>query len=95
MTDYSPAQAYPHTGAGVLAEKGRRGIGHQVRELPPDCELLMSLGTGRTPGDGPEHFRQPSNVSVTPGGEIPVADGHCSGANNRVVRFSSQGGFIG
>ena len=55
----------------MVAEKERRGIGHQVHELPPDGELLMSLGTGPIPGDGPDHVRQPATGSE---GRIFVAD---------------------
>ena len=95
VTDYSPGQAYGHTEEEVLAEMARRGIGHQVHKFSPDGELLMSLGTGAVPGDGPDHFRQPSNVLVTPAGEVLVADGHGDGGNNRIARFTSDGTFIG
>ena len=93
-TDYVGGQAYPHTPDEVLAEMARKGIGHQVHKFSPDGELLMSLGTGGAPGDGPDHFRQPSGVLVAPTGEIFVADGHGAGGNNRIVKFSSDGAYI-
>ncbi len=55
----------------------------------------MSLGTGGVPGDGPDDFRPPSNVLVTPAGEILVSDGHGDGGNNRIARFSRDGTCIG
>ena len=63
MTDYSPSQAYGYTEEEVLAEMARRGIGHQVHKFSPDGELLMSLGTGGVPGDGPDHFRSRATYS--------------------------------
>ena len=93
-TDYVGGQAYPHTEDEVLAEMARKGIGHQVHKFSPGGELLMSLGTGGVAGDGPDHFRQPSNVLVAPNGEIFIADGHGDGGNNRIVKFSSEGSYI-
>ena len=94
VTDYSQSQAYPYTEDEVLAEMARRGIGHQVHKFSPDGELLMSLGTAGVPGDGRNHFREPSAVLVAPTGEIFVADGHGDGGNNRIVKFSSEGSYI-
>jgi DNA-binding beta-propeller fold protein YncE len=94
VTDASAGEAYPYTADEVRAEMTRRRIGHQVHKFSPDGELSMSLGTAGVPGDGPNHFRQPSDVLVAPTGEIFVADGHGEGGNNRIVKFSSDGSYI-
>ena len=68
--------------------------GHTVLKFSPGGELLMTLGTPGTAGDGQNTFRQPSDVLVAPNGDIFVADGHGAGGNNRIVKFSSDGTFI-
>ncbi len=78
----------------VADARGEGDKGHQVHKFSPDGELLMSLGTAGVAGDGQNEFNQPSDVLVAPGGDIFVVDGHGSGGNNRVVKFSSDGTFI-
>lgn len=68
--------------------------GHTVLKFSSTGELLMTLGTPGTAGDGQNTFRQPSDVLVAPNGDIFVADGHGAGGNNRIVKFSSDGTFI-
>jgi DNA-binding beta-propeller fold protein YncE len=70
------------------------GRGHVVLKFSPDGDLLMTLGTVGVAGEGQDTFRQPSDVLVTPNGDIFVADGHGAGGNNRIVKFSSDGTFI-
>ena len=70
------------------------GRGHEILKFSPDGELLMTLGKKGVAGDGPDTFRQPSDVLVAPNGDIFVADGHGAGGNNRIVKLSSDGTFI-
>jgi len=70
------------------------GLGHVVYKFSPDGTLLMTLGRKGVAGDGPDTFRQPSDVLVAPNGDIFVVDGHGAGGNNRVVKFSADGRFI-
>ncbi len=70
------------------------GRGHEILKFSPDGELLMTLGQKGVPGDGPDTFRQPSDVLVAPNGDIFVADGHGAGGNNRIVKFSSDGTYL-
>ena len=70
------------------------GRGHEILKFSPDGELLMTLGKKGVAGDGPDTFRQPSDILVAPNGDIFVADGHGAGGNNRIVKFSSDGTFI-
>jgi sugar lactone lactonase YvrE len=70
------------------------GLGHVVYKFSPDGELLMTLGKKGIAGDGTDTFTQPSDVLVSPNGDIFVVDGHGAGGNNRVMKFSSDGGFL-
>ena len=70
------------------------GLGHVVHKFSPEGDLLMTLGRKGVAGDGPDTFRQPSDVLVAPNGDIFVVDGHGAGGNNRVVKFSADGRFI-
>lgn len=72
---------------------GDEGIGHQVFKFSPDGELLMTLGEAGVPGEGPEHFNQPTDVFVAPDGSFFVSDGHGQG-NNRVVKFAADGTYL-
>jgi len=66
--------------------------GHQVFKLSPVGEVLMTLGKKGIAGNGPDTFDQPSGIAVAQNGDIFVTDGH--GKNDRVVKFSKDGGFI-
>jgi sugar lactone lactonase YvrE len=68
--------------------------GHTVLEFSPQGELLMTVGTPGVAGDGPDTFRQPSDVLVAPDGSIFVADGHGAGGNNRIVKLAADGSFL-
>ncbi|MFQ6045501.1 MAG: peptidyl-alpha-hydroxyglycine alpha-amidating lyase family protein [Gemmatimonadales bacterium] len=70
------------------------GWGHVVYKFSPEGELLMTLGKKGVAGNGYDTFRKPSDVLVTPSGDIFVADGHDAGGNNRIVKFSSDGTYL-
>lgn len=78
----------------VADARGDGDRGHQIHKFSPRGDLLMSLGTAGVAAQGETTFNQPSNVLVTPNGDIFVVDGHGAGGNNRVVKFSSEGSFI-
>ena len=64
---------------------------HQIFKFSPQGNLLMTLGTKGTPGLGPKHFNQPTDVAVATTGEIYVSDGY---VNSRVAKFSAEGNFL-
>ena len=77
-------------------ETGREnGKGHQVHKFSPAGELLMSLGAAGKAGEDERTFSCPSDVLVSPDGDIFVADGHNHGhgGNNRIVKFTRDGKF--
>lgn len=64
---------------------------HVARKFSPGGELLMTLGTLGEPGEDERHFFKPTDVTVTPDGDIFVSDGY---GNARVVRFDKSGRFL-
>jgi sugar lactone lactonase YvrE len=78
----------------VTDARGEGGIGHQVIKFSPQGTVLMRLGKMGVSGSGPELFDQPTDVLVTPSGDIFVADSHRNGKNNRIVRFTRDGRFV-
>ncbi len=79
-------------------------MGHTVRKFSPEGELLMTLGVEGNPSDtgatsidyrtivrsaGPFHF--PTNVALSPKGEIYVSDGY---GNARVHKFTQDGELV-
>lgn len=80
-------------GDARAVEGMRLGMGHQVFKLNQRGEVVMALGEAGVAGDDERHFNGPSDVMVTPSGDIWITDGH-RGGNNRLVKFSSEGRFL-
>jgi len=68
--------------------------GHTVFKFSPDGSLLMTLGKAGVSGSGPDLFDQPTDVLVSPAGNIFVTDSHRNGRNNRVVKFDNAGKYL-
>ena len=64
---------------------------HVVMQFSPEGKLLMTLGTRGEPGDDQRHFDKPTDMAVTPDGDVFVTDGY---GNNRVVHFDREGKFV-
>lgn len=64
---------------------------HTVRKFAPDGKLLLTLGTPDQAGRDQTHFNKPTDMAITPAGDIFVSDGY---GNSRVVHFSKEGKFI-
>lgn len=64
---------------------------HVVKKFTPEGELLMTLGTPDQPGEDETHFNQPTDIAITPAGDLFVTDGY---GNRRVVHFDPQGNFV-
>jgi DNA-binding beta-propeller fold protein YncE len=78
----------------VTDARGENGKGHQVFKFSPDGRVLMTLGRAGVSGGGPDLFDQPTDVVVSPSGDIFVTDSHRNGKNNRVVRFTKDGRYV-
>jgi len=79
----------------VTDQTDKDGKGQQVIKFSPEGKELMRLGTAGVAGEGPNTFRQPSDVAVARNGDIFVADGHGGkDSNARIVKFSKDGKFL-
>ncbi len=77
--------------------------GHTVRKFTPEGRLLLTLGTGepsdtgatgmdyRTVRRGAGPFHYPTNLALSPAGEMYVSDGY---GNARVHKFSPDGRLL-
>ncbi len=64
---------------------------HQVFKLAPDGSRLLVLGEAGVAGDDAKHFNMPTDVAISPDGDVFVSDGY---GNARVVKFDSDGKFL-
>jgi hypothetical protein len=64
---------------------------HVVRQFTPEGKLLRTLGTPGAAGRDKTHFNKPTDMAVTPAGDVFVADGY---GNARVVHFDKHGQYV-
>lgn len=65
--------------------------GHVVRQFTPEGKLWRTLGTPGQPGCDATHFNKPTDVAVTPAGDIFITDGY---GNARIAHFDKTGKFV-
>jgi peptidylamidoglycolate lyase len=66
-------------------------VEHTVKKFTPEGELLLTLGTPGEAGDDERRFNGPTDVAVTPAGDVFITDGY---GNRRVVHFDREGKFV-
>ncbi len=64
---------------------------HVVRQFTTEGKLLKTLGTPGEAGDDERHFNKPTDMAITPDGQVFVSDGY---GNSRVVHFDRNGKFV-
>jgi hypothetical protein len=64
---------------------------HTVRKFTPEGKLLLTLGTPGVAGVDETHMNKPTDMAITPAGDVFVSDGY---GNNRVVHFDKNGRFV-
>jgi len=64
---------------------------HVVKKFTPEGKLLLTLGTAGKSGEDETHFSRPTDMAITPAGDVFVTDGY---GNRRVVHFDAQGKFV-
>lgn len=64
---------------------------HLVMQFTPEGKLLRSLGTKGEAGEGPARFNQPTDMAITPEGDVFISDGY---GNSRIVHFDRNGKFV-
>jgi len=72
----------------------KNGKGADLIKFARDGKVLMTLGKPGMPGDAAGFLSAVSAVVVAPNGDVYVADGHGTGTNDRIVRFSADGKLI-
>jgi DNA-binding beta-propeller fold protein YncE len=70
-----------------LADAGN----HTVLQCTPEGKLLKTLGTPGELGCDETHFNRPTDMAITPDGQVFVSDGY---GNARVVHFDARGQFV-
>ncbi len=76
-----------HEGNVWVADQGN----HCVMKLTPEGKPLLVLGTRGEFGDDERHMNNPTDMVVSPQGDIFVSDGY---GNNRVLHFNAKGRFV-
>ncbi len=64
---------------------------HVVQKFTPEGRLLLTLGVRGEKGKDETHFNMPTDMAITPNGDIFVTDGY---GNRRVVHFDKNGKYI-
>lgn len=64
---------------------------HVVMQCTPEGKLLRTLGTPGESGCDERHFYKPTDVAITPDGQLFISDGY---GNARIVHFDRQGKFV-
>lgn len=76
-----------HEGLVWLADTAN----HVVLKCTPEGKLLQTLGTPGRYGCDESLFNRPTDMAITPDGQVFVSDGY---GNARIVHFDAQGKFV-
>jgi DNA-binding beta-propeller fold protein YncE len=64
---------------------------HTVTKFTPEGKALMTLGIKNEPGEDDRRLNQPTDVAVTPSGDVFISDGY---VNSRIVHYDKNGKFV-
>jgi DNA-binding beta-propeller fold protein YncE len=64
---------------------------HTVQRYTPEGKLSLVLGTRGEAGRDKTHFNMPTDMAVTPAGDVFVSDGY---GNARIVHINKDGKFV-
>ena len=64
---------------------------HVVQKYTPEGKLLLTIGTYGKPGRDQTHLDKPTDMAVTPAGDVFISDGY---GNARVVHFDRAGKYV-
>ena len=64
---------------------------HVVQKFTPEGKLLLTLGVPGQAGEDEAHFNMPTDMAITPAGDVFVSDGY---GNRRIVHLDAAGKFI-
>jgi DNA-binding beta-propeller fold protein YncE len=77
-----------HEGNVWIADIGH----HVVEKYTPDGKHLLTIGTKGTAGRDKTHLNMPTDMAITPTGDVFVSDGY---GNARIVHFDKTGKYLG
>lgn len=66
-------------------------VQHVVQKHTPEGKVLLTLGTKDEAGRDRSHLNKPTDMAITPAGDIFVSDGY---GNARVVHFDRTGKYV-
>ncbi|HID78081.1 MAG TPA: hypothetical protein EYP56_19070 [Planctomycetaceae bacterium] len=64
---------------------------HVVLQCTPEGKVIKTLGTPGQPGCDATHLNEPTDMAITPDGDVFISDGY---GNARVVHFDARGRFV-
>ena len=64
---------------------------HVVEAYTPAGERLLTLGTPGKEGCDETHLNKPTDMAITPSGDVFISDGY---GNNRIVHYNKEGKFV-
>jgi DNA-binding beta-propeller fold protein YncE len=64
---------------------------HVVQKYTPEGKLLLTIGTPNHAGRDQTHLDKPTDMAITPSGDIFISDGY---GNARVVLFDKNGKYV-
>jgi len=64
---------------------------HIVQKFTPEGKLLQTLGVRGEKGKDETHFNMPTDMAITPKGDIFITDGY---GNRRIVHMDKNGKFV-
>jgi len=67
---------------------------HVVQKFTPEGKLLLTLGVRGERGRDETHFDMPTDMAITPSGDVFVTDGYGGGGSQRVVHLNKDGKFV-
>jgi DNA-binding beta-propeller fold protein YncE len=64
---------------------------HVVEKYTPEGKLLLTIGTRGKAGRDKTHLFMPTDMAITPAGDVFVSDGY---GNSRIVHFDKEGKYV-
>jgi len=78
----------------VTDERAGNGKGGTAVKFSPDGKVLMTIGKPGMPGDDEGYLRGAADIAIAANGDIYIADGHGTGTNDRIVKYSKDGRLL-
>src|SRR5262249_673475 len=78
----------------VTDERAGNGKGGTAVKFSPDGKVLMTIGKPGMPGDDEGYLRGAADIAIAANGDIYIADGHGTGPNEPIVKYSKDGKLL-